>query len=51
VRHTAPTHQEVNLQMSGPEAVQAVSVVGNQIDTVHAHSQGSDPVSLPEPTS
>jgi hypothetical protein len=39
---TAPTNQQVNLQLSGPSAIQAVAVVGNQIIAQHDAGQGLD---------
>lgn len=41
-RNQAPTHQSVNLQLSGPAAVQAVSVIGTQLLLVHNAGQGLD---------
>jgi len=41
-RQEAPTHQTVNLQLSGPAAIQAVSVLGNQVLLVHNAGQGLD---------
>jgi hypothetical protein len=41
-RLEAPTHQAVNQQLSGPAAIQAVSVIGNQLFVVHDAGQGLD---------
>jgi hypothetical protein len=41
-RHLAPTHQTVNLEMSGPSAVQAISVIGDEVLLVHNAGQGLD---------
>lgn len=41
-RHLAPTHQTVNTELSGPGAVQAVSLIGNQLLLVHNAGQGLD---------
>ena len=39
---TAPTDQQVNLQLSGPSAIQAVAVVGGQVIAQHDAGQGLD---------
>ena len=39
---TAPTNQQVNLQLSGPSAIQAVAVVGGQVIVQHDAGQGLD---------
>lgn len=39
---TAPTNQQVNLQLSGPSAIQAVAVVGGQLIVQHDAGQGLD---------
>ena len=39
---TAPTNQQVNLQLSGPSAIQAVAVVGGQVIVAHDAGQGLD---------
>jgi hypothetical protein len=44
-RQEAPTHQTVNQQLSGPGAVQAISVIGNQLLLVTDAGQGMDSVS------
>jgi hypothetical protein len=41
-RQQAPTNQTVNLQLSGPAAIQAVSVIGDQVLLVHNAGQGLD---------
>lgn len=41
-RQQAPTHQAVSLQMSGPAAIQAISVIGDQVLVVHDAGQGLD---------
>jgi hypothetical protein len=41
---SAPTHQGVNLQLSGPSAIQAVAVVGDQVVLQHDAGQGLDAV-------
>jgi hypothetical protein len=41
-RQQAPTNQTVNAQLSGPAAVQAVSVIGNQLLLIHDAGQGLD---------
>jgi hypothetical protein len=41
-RHLAPTHQTVNQQLSGPAAVQAVSVIGDQLLLAFDAGQGLD---------
>jgi hypothetical protein len=41
-RQQAPTNQTVNLQMSGPAAIQAISVIGDQVLVVHDAGQGLD---------
>jgi hypothetical protein len=41
-RHQAPTNQTVNLQLSGPAAIQAISVIGDQVLVVHNAGQGLD---------
>jgi hypothetical protein len=38
----APTNQTVNLQLSGPGAIQAISVIGDQVLVVHDAGQGLD---------
>jgi hypothetical protein len=38
----APTNQRVNLQLSGPGAIQAISVIGDQVLLVHDAGQGLD---------
>jgi hypothetical protein len=39
---TAPTNQQVNLQLSGPSAIQAVAVVNGQVILQHDAGQGLD---------
>jgi hypothetical protein len=39
---TAPTNQEVNLQLSGPSAIQAVAVVDGHVIVQHDAGQGLD---------
>ena len=39
---TAPTNQQVNLQLSGPSAIQAVAVVDGQVIVQHDAGQGLD---------
>jgi hypothetical protein len=41
-RQQAPTNQTVNLQLSGPAAIQAISVIGDQVLVVHDAGQGLD---------
>jgi hypothetical protein len=41
-RQQAPTNQTVSLQLSGPAAIQAVSVIGDQVLLVHDAGQGLD---------
>jgi hypothetical protein len=41
---SAPTHQAVNLELSGPSAIQAVAVVGDQVVLQHDAGQGLDAV-------
>jgi hypothetical protein len=41
-RQQEPTNQTVNQQLSGPAAVQAVSVIGNQLLLIHDAGQGLD---------
>jgi hypothetical protein len=41
---SVPTHQSVNLQLSGPSAIQAVAVVGDQVVLQHDAGQGLDAV-------
>lgn len=41
-RQLAPTHQTVNQELSGPAAIQAVSVIGDQLLLVHDAGQGLD---------
>lgn len=41
-RRQAPTHQAVNVQLSGPGAVQAVSVIGSLLLLIHDAGQGLD---------
>jgi hypothetical protein len=41
---TVPTHQSVNLQLSGPSAIQAVAVVGSRVVLQHDAGQGLDAV-------
>jgi hypothetical protein len=41
-RQHAPTNQTVNLQLSGPAAIQAISVIGDQLLLVHDAGQGLD---------
>ncbi len=41
-RQQAPTNQTVNLQMSGPAAIQAISVIRDQVLLVHDAGQGLD---------
>ncbi len=41
-RLEAPTGQTVNQQLSGPAAVQAISVIGNQLFVIHDAGQGLD---------
>ena len=41
-RQQAPTHQTVSLQLSGPAAIQAISVIGGQVLVVHDAGQGLD---------
>jgi hypothetical protein len=41
---TVPTHQSVNLQLSGPSAIQAVAVVGSWVVLQHDAGQGLDAV-------
>jgi len=41
-RQQAPTNQTVNLQLSGPAAIQAISVIGDQVLVVHNAGQGLD---------
>ena len=41
-RQQAPTNQKVNLQLSGPAAIQAISVIGDQVLLVHDAGQGLD---------
>jgi len=44
-RTQAPTHQTINEQLSGPGAVQAISVIGGQLFLVTDAGQGLDSVS------
>jgi hypothetical protein len=41
---TVPTHQSVDLQLSGPSAIQAVAVVGGKVVLQHDAGQGLDAV-------
>lgn len=41
-RQEAPTHQAVNEQLSGPAAIQAISVIGDRLFLVHDAGQGLD---------
>jgi hypothetical protein len=41
---SAPTHQAVDLQLSGPSAIQAVAVVGDKVVLQHDAGQGLDAV-------
>jgi hypothetical protein len=41
---SVPTHQSVDLQLSGPSAIQAVAVVGGQVVLQHDAGQGLDAV-------
>jgi hypothetical protein len=41
-RQQAPTHQQVNEQLSGPGAIQAISVIGVRIFLIHDAGQGLD---------
>ena len=41
-RQQAPTNQTVNVQLSGPAAVQAISVIGDQLLLIHDAGQGLD---------
>jgi hypothetical protein len=41
-RQQAPTNQTVNLELSGPAAIQAISVIGDQVLLVHDAGQGLD---------
>lgn len=41
-RQQAPTHQTVNEQLSGPAAIQAISVIGSQLLVIHDAGQGLD---------
>jgi len=41
-RQQGPTNQTVNAQLSGPGAVQAISVIGNQLFLIHDAGQGLD---------
>ena len=41
-RQHAPTNQRVNLQLSGPAAIQAISVIGDHLLLVHDAGQGLD---------
>ncbi len=41
-RQQAPTSQTVNVQLSGPAAVQAISVIGGQLLLIHDAGQGLD---------
>ena len=41
---SAPTHQAVDLQLSGPSAIQAIAVVGGQVVLQHDAGQGLDAV-------
>jgi hypothetical protein len=41
-RQQAPTNQAVNLELSGPAAIQAISVIANQVLLVHDAGQGLD---------
>ena len=41
-RQEAPTHQVVNEQLSGPGAIQAISVIGGRLFLVHDAGQGLD---------
>ena len=41
-RQQAPTNQTVNLQLSGPAAIQAISVIGDQVLLIHNAGQGLD---------
>ncbi len=41
-RQQAPTNQTVDLQLSGPAAIQAISVIGDQLLLVHDAGQGLD---------
>lgn len=41
-RQQAPTNQTVNAQLSGPGAVQAISVIGGQLFLIHDAGQGLD---------
>ena len=42
VRQQAPTNQTVNLELSGPAAIQAIGVIGDQVLLVHDAGQGLD---------
>jgi hypothetical protein len=44
-RLQAATNQTVNQQLSGPSAVQAISVIGNQLYVIHDAGQGLDSTS------
>lgn len=41
-RQQAPTNQTVNLELSGPAAVQAISVIGSTLLLIHNAGQGLD---------
>jgi hypothetical protein len=41
-RQEAPTHQTVNEQLSGPSAIQAISVIGGTLLVIHDAGQGLD---------
>jgi hypothetical protein len=41
-RQEAPTHQTVNQELSGPAAIQAISVIGDQVLLIHNAGQGLD---------
>jgi hypothetical protein len=41
-RLQAPTNQTVNQQLSGPGAIQAISIIGNQLFVIHDAGQGLD---------
>jgi hypothetical protein len=45
-RQLAPTSQSVNQQLAGPAAIQAISVIGNQLVLVYDYGQGIDSSSL-----
>ena len=41
-RQQAPTNQTVNQELSGPAAIQAISVIGDQLFLIHDAGQGLD---------